>query len=32
MRGALEYGGENIGIGSGRKMGWGRFEILEFTG
>ena len=29
---APESGGENIGIGSGRKMGWGRFEILEFTG
>ena len=27
---AIKYGGENVGIGSSRKMGWGRFELRAF--
>jgi hypothetical protein len=27
----LRRGGENIGIGACRKMGWGRFEVLDWT-
>lgn len=28
---ALKWGGEFVGVGASRKMGWGRFELLEFT-
>jgi hypothetical protein len=27
LKNALEWGGENVGIGSARKMGWGRFTL-----
>lgn len=30
LRTMLEYGGQNIGIGASRKMGWGRFEVVRF--
>ena len=28
---AIVWGGENVGIGASRKMGWGRFEVREFV-
>jgi len=27
----LRWAGQNTGIGASRKMGWGRFEVLEFS-
>lgn len=30
LRRAMEYAGEWVGIGASRKMGWGRFELLDF--
>lgn len=30
LRRAFEYAGEWVGIGASRKMGWGRFELLEW--
>lgn len=31
LRNAIVWGGENIGIGSARKMGWGRFTLSEWS-
>ena len=28
---ALRWGGANIGVGASRKMGWGRFDVLDMT-
>jgi hypothetical protein len=28
---ALSWGGESVGIGASRKMGWGRFDLVEFS-
>lgn len=30
LRKALEFGGNFVGIGASRKMGWGRFELRKF--
>ena len=30
LRAALEWGGQHIGIGASRKMGWGRFQVVQF--
>lgn len=30
LRNLIAWGGENIGIGAARKMGWGRFELVNF--
>lgn len=30
MEQALRYAGEMVGVGASRKMGWGRFELVEF--
>lgn len=30
LKHALEYAGEWVGIGASRKMGWGRFELMEW--
>jgi len=27
----LRWAGQNVGIGASRKMGWGRFKVLEFS-
>jgi hypothetical protein len=31
LRQALEWGGKFVGIGASRKMGWGRFELRDFS-
>jgi len=31
LRQALEWAGEWVGIGASRKMGWGRFELLDWS-
>jgi len=31
LRRALEFGGNFVGIGASRRMGWGRFEVREFV-
>jgi len=31
LRTLLEFGGQNVGIGASRKMGWGRFILQSFT-
>ena len=30
LEGAIRWGGENVGIGAARKMGWGRFTLASF--
>src|SRR5574338_1517613 len=30
LRRAIEWGGENVGIGAARKMGWGRFTLSHW--
>lgn len=30
LRQALAWGGENVGIGAARKMGWGRFQLARW--
>jgi hypothetical protein len=27
----IRWGGQFVGIGASRKMGWGRFELLKFS-
>jgi hypothetical protein len=31
LRNAVEWGGEMVGIGASRKMGWGRFVVEKFA-
>jgi len=31
LHNALRYAGEWVGIGASRKMGWGRFDLIEWT-
>ena len=30
LKNAIEWGGKFVGIGASRKMGWGRFELVNF--